>query len=283
MASKRIYSALTKHAATSTNYLYKYTPEALVSPSEGISWSYKDLLSQVTNTSKGLIDQGFGPNTSIAASLPNVSSNVTLQLACALTGTTLVTTKDPASLDEAAKKFGCRDVLVLGDVEAKLTNAGAKNRSVRDICISTDQEEFAFYGAGAKETTLSSLLVCSDTTSSHFSMVPADVVACPVALNHTMGMGFGVLPALLSGASVVLPSPTPDPTLLMDALRDQLVTLLVADTHLTVKMNEMRGGEIFQSLRGGLVKVGSGEAIVTTVGMEVAGCQFDTVGVAKKK
>ena len=281
MASRRIYTALTKHASTSTNYLYKYTPEAIVSPTEGVSWSYKDLLEHVTNTSKGLISQGFGPNTKIAASLPNVSSNVTLQLACAITGTTLVTTKDPTSLNEVADKFGCRDVLVLGDVETKLVSAG-KNSDVSDICISTDQEEFAFYGAGAKETTLTSLLECSDRTLSHFKMVEADVLACPVALNHTMGMGFGVLPAVLSGSSIVLPSPTPDPTLLMDALRNQLVTLLVADTHLTVKLNEMRGGETFQSLRGGLVKVGSGEAIENG-NMEVVGCLFDKVGVAKKK
>ena len=40
-------------------------------------------------------------------------------------------------------------------------------------------------------------------------------------LNHSMGMGFGVMAALSSGASLVLPAPAPDADLTVAAIRDE--------------------------------------------------------------
>ena len=120
------------------------------------------------------------------------------------------------------------------------------------------------------------------TTSKHFRMTEKDITIVPVSLNHTMGMGFGVLPSLLSGGSVVLPSPSPSPELVVKALLELQATLLIADTHLVAKVNELGAGQSFEKIRGGLVKIGSGEDIDSNETRDILGVTVDTVGVPKK-
>ena len=259
--------------------MYRYVPEAIVTPSEGLSLNYADLLAQVTNLSKGLLDEGFGPSTRICASLPNTQANVQLQLACAITGTTLITCKEPSDLESVAAKFDCQGT-TSQDFEW-LTQKSNKAGSTADILTATGMEEFAFYNGAAKETKLDHLVQLARVTSKHFQMTEKDIVVVPVSLNHTMGMAFGVLPALLSGAAVVLPSATPDPALVVKALADQQATLLIADTHLMGKVNELGQGNEFQAFRGGLVKVGSGEDISTVEVRSVLNVTMETVGVVK--
>lgn len=280
MSAKRILHALTQHSSKSTNFMYKYVPEALVSPSEGIAYNYLDLAKQVTDTSKGLLQSGYGPNTRIAACLPNLSSNVILQLSCAITGTTLITNKIPEELDDVAKSFDCKGIY---DYHLTMSAGQKSGISSKDIHTATGNEEFAYYNAGKKETTLDSLMALADTTAKHFNMNEEDTICVPVSLNHTMGMAFGILPALLSGSTVVLPSGTPDPELLVNALRDQQATLFVGDTHLVKAVNELGADEKLAkyALRGGLIKIGSGEIISTEETRDVLGVTFDTVGIAK--
>lgn len=279
MSAKVILNALQKHARGGSNYMYRYVPEAIVTPSEGLSLNYADLLAQVTNLSKGLLDEGFGPSTRICASLPNTQANVQLQLACAITGTTLITCKEPSDLESVAAKFDCQGT-TSQDFEW-LTQKSNKAGSTADILTATGMEEFAFYNGAAKETKLDHLVQLARVTSKHFQMTEKDIVVVPVSLNHTMGMAFGVLPALLSGAAVVLPSATPDPALVVKALADQQATLLIADTHLMGKVNELGQGNEFQAFRGGLVKVGSGEDISTVEVRSVLNVTMETVGVVK--
>ena len=281
-SAAKIFTALTKHAGSGSSYMYRYVPEALVAPSEGVALNYKDLLEQVTNLSQGLIAEGFGPNTSIAASFPNVSANVTLQLACAITGTSFVTCKDPNDLSDTSTTFNCHGT-TSQDFSWLLKSAG-KNTStaLKNICIATEESQYAFYNGSAKETTIDGLVSLASMTAAHFNMHDKDTIVVPVSLNHTMGMAFGVLPGLLSGGAVVLPSPTPDPERVVQALREQQATLLIADTHLVAKVNELGANETFHAFRGGLVKVGSGEAISTEEVREVLNVKMDTVGVVKK-
>ena len=279
MSAKVILNALQKHARGGSNYMYRYVPEAIVTPSEGLSLNYADLLAQVTNLSKGLLDEGFGPSTRICASLPNTQANVQLQLACAITGTTLITCKEPSDLESVAAKFDCQGT-TSQDFEW-LTQKSNKAGRTADILTATGMEEFAFYNGAAKETKLDHLVQLARVTSKHFQMTEKDIVVVPVSLNHTMGMAFGVLPALLSGAAVVLPSATPDPALVVKALADQQATLLIADTHLMGKVNELGQGNEFQAFRGGLVKVGSGEDISTVEVRSVLNVTMETVGVVK--
>ena len=42
-AAVRLHRALVKHASSSTNFMYKYTREALTAPTEGVAWNYAEL------------------------------------------------------------------------------------------------------------------------------------------------------------------------------------------------------------------------------------------------
>jgi acyl-CoA synthetase (AMP-forming)/AMP-acid ligase II len=279
-SAKLIFNALTKHASSGSSYMYRYVPEALTCPAEGVALNYKDLLENVTNVSKGLILEGFGPNTKIAASFPNSSSNVILQLACSITGTTYVSCKDPADLSDISKQFECHGTTT-EDFEWLLKKSSI-SIDIEDIFTAKENSKYAYYNASVKETALKSLVSLAKTTSKHFRMTEKDITIVPVSLNHTMGMGFGVLPSLLSGGSVVLPSPSPSPELVVKALLELQATLLIADTHLVAKVNELGAGQSFEKFRGGLVKIGSGEDIDSNETRDILGVTVDTVGVPKK-
>ena len=53
-AAARLHKALVKNASSGTNYLYKYTREALASPTEGVAWSYAELNDRVHALVHGL-------------------------------------------------------------------------------------------------------------------------------------------------------------------------------------------------------------------------------------
>ena len=117
-------------------------------------------------------------------------------------------------------------------------------------------------GADAAPTSLSRLLDIGDSVRTHLSLTEEDVICVPVNMNHTMGFGFGVVPAILAGASVVLPSTTTSVETTLAAMKNQACTILIADSHVTkVLQADKVTRSHAPSLRGGLVKVGSGETI----------------------
>ena len=243
-----------------------------------VAYNYSDLFQIVQDTSKGLLSMGYGPNSRIATCLLNTSTNVVFQLSCALTGTTLVTTKDPLGVQDLSDQFQCNGIFTQ-DVYEELQEIG-KRSNIKDICQAKGDEEFAIYGGGKTSVSLDSLVALADKTAQHFSLTKDDVIAVPVSLNHSMGMGCGILPALLSGSQAVLPANIVDPELIVEALLNQQATLLIADTHMLNEVNTLGKGKKF-ALRGGLVKIGSGEDISSTEVRDVLGVSFDTIGVPR--
>ena len=284
-AAVRLHKALVKNASSGTNYLYKYTREALASPTEGVAWSYAELNDRVHALVHGLVKKGFGPGDSIGSMLPNCADNVLLQLSSAVLGLRVVTVKDAALLPE----IGCGGWVHMGGdiggVGATLTMApGASKgqgllrrvmeegatrddgRNFGDTGIPATElavDEFAQYGGvDAARTQLGALVDLGDSVCSHLSLTEDDVVCVPVNMNHTMGFGFGVVPAILAGASVVLPSTSTSVETTIAAMQNQACTILIADSHITkVLVADDVSTANAPSLRGGLVKVGSGETI----------------------
>ena len=282
-AAVRLHRALCDRATSSTNYLYKYTREALASPTEGIAWSYADLNNKVHTLAHGLTAAGFKIGDKIGAKLPNSADNVVVQLASAVLGLRVVTVKDAALLPE----IGCKGWVKVGgdgNSEPTLTMPDGASKGQRTLHSVMEEgaarddgrnfetgipaanlaiDEFAQYGGvDASCTPLGTLLDIGDNVCSHLSLTEEDVVCVPVNLNHSMGFGFGVVPAILSGASIILPSTETSVETTIAALQNQACTILIADSHITkVLVADDVSATKAPSLRGGLVKVGSGESI----------------------
>ena len=78
-----------------------------------------------------------------------------------------------------------------------------------------------------------------------------------------------------ANCSVILPSLTPDPHATVDAVFAQGGTVMLADTH---TLKALEGMEAPGSLRTGLVKVGSGEALGLKPPVAWSGVSFTAVG-----
>ena len=303
-ARRLVHAALLKHAGAASNlgFGYRATNPAVTSNAEGIFWTYEDLNARVHHAAHALLARS-SVGGSIVSVLPNTAHNLLLQLACAVSGTRLVTAKAPQAIPDLVQKFKCSawaDVDSSGQTVMHTAGATGGSMPIEDFLdigrgfddgthfaggkdLPEDEGlEFAYYGGGAAHTSLESLLGVADATRAHLSIKEDDVLCCPVALNHTMGMGFGVLPCVMAGAGIVLPSPAPDASATMAALRDQQCTLLVADTHVVNALVEKEEAEPAAAnglqLRGGLVKVGSGEDISANFAREIFGATLDAVG-----
>ena len=111
-----------------------------------------------------------------------------------------------------------------------------------------------------------------------------DVICVPITLCHSFGMG-ATLAAVQSRATLLLPSPTPSAAHTAAALEAHAATVLLADTHTLKALNAAAdddgGGGGFKppsSLRGGFVKVGSGEALGAGPPVDWSGVPLTTVG-----
>ena len=99
-----------------------------------------------------------------------------------------------------------------------------------------------------------------------------------------MGFGFGALAAFHAGATVVLPSlaggAEAAAAATMDAMANEKCTLMLADSH-TLKALPVgleKPPEGMERFRGGLTKIGSGDAIGLGEPRTWAGVGFKTVG-----
>ena len=111
-----------------------------------------------------------------------------------------------------------------------------------------------------------------------------DKLCISVPLSHPMGLGFGVLAAWHSGAAVVLPSlaggAESAAAATMAAMADEKCTLMLADSHTLKALPQGLDAPPpgLESFRGGLTKIGSGDAIGLDTPRTWAGVPFTTVG-----
>lgn len=171
-----------------------------------------------------------------------------------------------------------------------LSSQGSTDQCKNFLSVAGEGEKFAYYNSDTP-TPLSTLLALGEATVNRLKLTESDVVCVPVTLNHSMGFGFGVLSALSAGSTLLLPvgvlgfgaqspfstsSTLLSPALTLEALRQEKVSVLLADTH---TLNDLKGvTEEFKDLRIGLTKIGSGEAFDLAPAPQWAGIDFVTVG-----
>ena len=137
----------------------------------------------------------------------------------------------------------------------------------------TGDELCAFYNSPTG-TPWKALAQNGDAMARQLGITSADVICVPVTLCHSFGMS-AALAALASGSTLVLPSPTPEPAHTLSALEEHGATILVADTH---SLKALAGERAAASLRGGFVKVGSGDMLGLGNPVEWSGVGLTTVG-----
>ena len=122
-------------------------------------------------------------------------------------------------------------------------------------------------------------------------MSSEDATCVPVPLGHAMGFGFGALATLARGGRVVLPSTVGSAgdgvrardamcEAALDAIESEACTLVVADSHLAEAAAAAKTPTT--RLRGGFIKVGSGDAIGACEPVSFWDTQLLTVGTPKK-
>eukprot|EP00656_Telonema_subtile_P030105 TRINITY_DN33122_c0_g1_i2.p2 TRINITY_DN33122_c0_g1~~TRINITY_DN33122_c0_g1_i2.p2 ORF type:complete len:184 (+),score=54.78 TRINITY_DN33122_c0_g1_i2:379-930(+) len=135
--------------------------------------------------------------------------------------------------------------------------------------------DFAYYNS-VKGVSLEQLLDQGAAVQEQLQLTAEDTICLPITLNHSMGMGLGVMAALQSDAAVVLPNHNgPDADSTLSALSEERCTILFADTH-TYKNLPVDAS--MPLLRAGLVKVGSGEQFGLGDVHSFGGCELTTVG-----
>ena len=298
MAARALVAALERHRGNSTNYLYKYVRDALVAPAEGICWSYDDLTSRVRHTAHGLVSLGFGgpdgDKKPLVSSLPAQSAwNVLLQLSCATIGTHVVTAKD-GKHEELGDCFG-RHGLALSQFHDEVNwahtfqttssiekdDGGHRSldeladlgRSMEDSSVFVeDGNTTRFHYNGAQPGhTLEEFIAVGTEVSEKLRLREEDRVCVAVPVNHAMGMAFGIIPSLLAGSTIVM---APDAG---RTISEQQCTILVADTHVCNSVEKVPSH--LGTLRGGLVKVGSGEILGASEGRVLAGSDVELISV----
>merc|ERR1712224_1176519 len=120
------------------------------------------------------------------------------------------------------------------------------------------------YYSSVKPITDSAAMAAGAATREHLSMIESDLVLVSITLNHLFGIGSAVSAALQSGAAIVLPDAGgvvdrgQRARSMLECMGSLGCTLLIADTHTLTALKEAGPAEHLKSLRGGLVKVGSG-------------------------
>lgn len=162
-----------------------------------------------------------------------------------------------------------------------------------DAGRATTTSDARYYFGSDRATSGMALASCAERAVAALRMTSADAVCSPVPLGHAMGFGFAALAALTSGARLVIPPTIGSATdgkdarramfdATLETVRSERCTLVVADSHLTRVAEELRVDvSDLTHLRGGLIKIGSGDEIGLAPPVEFLGARLTTVGAPK--
>ena len=154
------------------------------------------------------------------------------------------------------------------------------------------RDDAMFYFGGSERPTSGMTLVTHARRAVEALRVSSDDATCvPVPLGHAAGFGFGALATLARGGRVVLPSTVGSAgdgvrardtmcEAALDAIESEACTLVVADSHLAKAAAAT--ATTTTRLRGGFIKVGSGDAIGASEPVTFWGAELLTVGTPKK-
>lgn len=288
---------------------------ALLVPHQGICWSYGELRTRARSLAAGLQVAGYAPGDAAMVWLPSVAENVLVQLAAAIGSVRVATVKDADGMAKL-EALQCKGIITTLENHLSSGKAAPGSAIIPPIVTDTQQitgdflrfSELLSLGAGsaglstpqglasdgdaamqyfynsAKGTSQAELISAGDAAAAELALSPADSVCLPITLSHSFGFGSGALAVLRSGATLVLPSATPgNSSDTIAAITDHGCTVLYADTHtlkgLLSEEEAAAGGlDLPETFRGGLVKIGSGDAFALADPRSWAGRGLVTVG-----
>lgn len=265
------------------------------------SFTGMELAGRVGGFATALRRLGFLQGDTVGMCLTNSCDNVVVQLAGAVAGISIVTTKTATELVGKVGELGCKGVVVSRKDEASLFAAStllhppiissdhghntverlSQPSSIQNLQQFLHDEEKAecelFYNS-SKSISLSNLLALGQSSSARLKLTSSDVVCIPITLNHSMGFGFGVLGALCaSGGNAGIAISSTDLASTLACLQKD-ASVLLADSHTLKTLQAEKNLGVFPNLRIGLTKVGSGEAFDLGPAVKWAGIEFVTVG-----
>lgn len=274
---------------------------ALLSPEQGIAFSYLELAQKAKGLSIGLQERGVGPGSIVATDLPNVAEGILLHLACARLGAAVATAKDAAKFHQLPS-IACA-VLASNDswlsqmsflapsigqseLQSMMTcplTASSIDNSVNDDTI---DRPHGYFGSVSPLMHSAALKQGQDMIQ-YLSIIPNDRVCVSITLYHAFGIGSACSAALQAGATIVLPGvggihgcgvPSQRAELTLHTLESQKCTLLFCDTPTLKAMDDILKQETdLSALRGGVCKTGSGTDILDE-NVELKGVKLATLG-----
>jgi hypothetical protein len=285
-------------------------------------WTYGELLDRALTFARALEDLGYDASSRpLGVGTGNARESVVAYLGTALAGTSARGARATDDLRETFGDGRTRGTMVRReDAETAGGLIGAHEPiavgggTVRDKVIlwevlraayangetASDARETAndaMYYFGGADAPVGGMTFADAATRAvrALEIRETDSVCVPVPLGHAMGFGFGALAAFAAGARLVLP-----PTIgsaadgaaareamcaaTLDAIRSEKCTLAVVDSHVTRAAAERDLGADagYDHFRGGLIKVGSGDAIGVAESVKFLGAELLTVGKPKK-
>jgi fatty-acyl-CoA synthase len=239
--------------------------DALVSPQQGIRWSYAEMHEEVERCARGLLARTVRAGDRVGIWSPNVAEWVVLQFATAKIGAILVNVNPSYrrhELEYALRHSGCsllvlaegfrdvdyvalldgadtpalRDRVLLGDGWQRLLAEGdevpTSKLRAREAEVDFDQPINIQYTSGTtgfpKGATLShhNILNNGFFIGEALGYGPADRVCIPVPFYHCFGMVLGNLAVVTHGACIVIPSAGFDPLAVLQTVAEERCTSL---------------------------------------------------------
>ena len=289
----RIADIVNARAVDSTETL------ALVVPSADIRWTYGELLDRARWFAAGLHEMGYAPGQKLGARLENSE-----QLLVALVGTALVGADvETAKTAELLAEVKCRgtivhhrDAAVAGAMIGQHEPIAVGGGDIKDPVVHYDilieafrgkdapeptKEQSSYYFSTTRAATDAALVSNGAAAASALRIATSDVTCVSVPLAHPMGFGFGVLSAFQGKSAIVLPSleggTEAAAANTAQAMSSEKCTLLLADSHV-LKALPAAAPDGLDVFRGGLTKIGSGDAVGLGEPRAVWGKALTTVG-----
>jgi acyl-CoA synthetase (AMP-forming)/AMP-acid ligase II len=289
---------------------------ALLSPQQGIKWSYEDLHAKVRGLSRGLQDRGVQKGSVVVTDLPNVAEGLVLHLACARLGAAVATAKNAEMLKGntfpditcavvtpdasswlSQQVFRAPHIVAGQDEMESMLNITTTSEDSNNSAFDDDTDEHAIdrplgYFASSNALTHGDALQQGRTMEDYFGMGKNDRVCVSITLYHAFGIGSACSSAIQTGSAIVLPAvgglqgcgvPSQRAEVTLQTVVGEECTLLFADTHTIHALHNeslskaLQDANLSVHLRGGVCKTGSGTEILTET-VDLAGVTLATLG-----
>ena len=280
-----------------------------------VRWSYGELIDRARVFATGLKDMGYGPGQRLGVKMYNSPELVVAMVGSALAGNDVETAKTAEDLLEvecrgtlveigdaemAGGMIGTHEPIAVGGgdlsdpiVHWDVMMEAFKGQAPPDLPADSPGVGY-YFSSPTRVATEQSLVKNGADAATALKMTADDRVCIAVPLTHNMGFGFGLMSTWHVGACAVMPALKPADVRLTDeehgrnramnvttTLLDEKCSLALADSHVLKSLPVFGYGKLpagMEALRGGLTKVGSGDAI--GLGEPKLWCEvpFTTVG-----